>query len=117
MSLLGRRAPHRVSIQNQQLERNERGQQVHVPDGDLIPGIRCMIEPVRDWSSSEEVETLGLQVVDLAVVRSKHWPGTIDSQILFNGNWYETVGAPQHHSVSRRTSHYRVTIKWLKKAV
>ncbi len=116
MSLLGRRAPHRVSIQNRKLERNERGQQVYVLDGAPIPDVRCMIEPVRDWSSSEEVETLGLQVVDLGVVRSKKWPGNIDAHVLFKGNWYETVGAPQHHSVSPRTSHYRVTIKWLKKA-
>lgn len=116
MSLLGRRAPHRATIQNRKLTRNAQGLQVFVPDGDPIP-VKCMIEPVRDWSSSEEVETLGLQVVDLGVVRSKKWPGDIDSHVLFNGSWYETVGAPQHHSVSRRTSHYRVTIKWLKKAV
>lgn len=115
MSLLGRKAPHTVQIQNRKLTRNERGLQEYVADGPLISE-RCMVEPVRDWSTAEESETVGLQVIDLMVVRSRTWGGDINSHILWNGNWYETVGAPQHHSVSPRTSHYRVTIKWLKKA-
>lgn len=114
MSLLGRRAPHTVQVQNRAMTRNERGQQVFGPVGALIPE-RCMVEPVRDWSQAEEAETLGLQIIDLMVIRSKRWPGDVHSHVLWEGKWYETVGAPQHHSVSKRTSHYRITIKWLKK--
>ena len=116
MGLLDRKAPHRVTIQMRGMTRNERGQQVFGDVGEPIPNIKCMVEPVRDWSSAEESESLGMQVIDLGVVRSKKWPGDIDSHVLFNGNLYETVGSPQHHSVSRRTGHYRITIKWLKKA-
>lgn len=114
MSLLGRRAPHTVHVQLREAGRDLRGLTVFENVGDLIPE-RCMVEPVRDWSQAEEAETVGLQVIDLMVIRSRHWPGDIHAHVLWNGNWYETVGAPQHHSVSRRTGHYRVTIKWLKK--
>lgn len=114
MSLLGRRAPHLVHVQNRVMTRNERGLPVMTPVGDKIP-VRCMIEPVRDWSSSEEVQTIGLQVVDMGIIRSRLWPGDIHSHIEWNGNLYETVGAPQHHSVSKRTGHHRITVKWLQK--
>lgn len=114
MSLLGRRAPHTVQILNRTQSKNERGLTVFTPAASLISE-RCMVEPVRDWSQAEEAETVGMQVIDLMVVRSKRWRGDIHSHILWNGDWYETVGAPQHHSVSPRTSHWRVTIKWLKK--
>lgn len=113
MSLLTRRAPHVVQVQNRTMVRNERGLQVMSPVGSLIP-VKCMVEPVRDWSSSEEVETLGLQVVDLAIIRSKLWPGDLNSHVIWDGGLYETVGAPQKHSTSRRTGHHRVTVKWLK---
>lgn len=112
MSLLRRKAPHTVQVQKRQTTRNAAGIRVDENVGEPI-SVRCMVEPVRDWSSSEEVESLGLQVVDLAIVRSAEWPGDIKSHVIFNGARYETVGAPQHHSVSRRTGHYRVTIKWL----
>ena len=113
MSLLTRKAPHTVQVQKRKAVVNERGLREYVPDGAPIP-VRCMGEPVRDWSSSEEVESLGLQVVDLTILRAKKWPGDVNSYVLYDGAEYETVGAPQHHSVSRRTSHYRVTIKWLR---
>ncbi|WP_136057244.1 hypothetical protein [Microbacterium sp. K24] len=113
MSLLTRRAPHLVHVQNRTMTRDSRGLPVMNEVGKPI-GVRCMVEPVRDWSSSEEVETLGLQVVDMAIVRAKEWPGDVNSHITWNGALFETVGAPQHHSVSRKTGHYRVTLKWLK---
>lgn len=113
MSLLGRRAPHIVLVQNRESDRTPQGTRADKNVGEPIP-VRCMVEPVRDWSSSEEVESLGLQVVDLAIVRARTWPGDIKSHIIFENALYETVGAPQHHSVSRRTGHYRVTIKWLR---
>lgn len=113
MSLLGRKAPHLIQVQLRESTRGERGQRVYADVGDLID-VRGMVEPVRDWSSSEEVETRGLQVVDLAIVRARTWPGDINSHVIFDGALYETVGAPQRHSVSKRTGHYRVTIKWLR---
>jgi len=113
MSLLTRKAPHTVQVQLRETTRDERGGRVDANVGDPIP-VRCMVEPVRDWSSSEEVESLGLQVVDLAIIRAQRWPGDIKSHVIFDGALYETVGAPQRHSVSRRTGHYRVTVKWLR---
>ncbi|MFJ4173407.1 hypothetical protein [Microbacterium sp. NPDC089696] len=113
MSLLGRKAPHVVYVQKRKMVRTERGGRDYELDGTPIP-VRCMVEPVRDWSSSEEVESLGLQVVDLAIVRARKWPGDINSYVTFEGAEYETVGAPQSHSVSPRTGHHRVTIKWLR---
>lgn len=113
MSLLGRKAPHTVEVQLRETILNDSGIRVDRNVGSPIP-VRCMVEPVRDWSSSEEVESLGLQVVDLAIVRAAKWPGDIKSRVTYAGALYETVGAPQHHSVSRRTGHYRVTIKWLR---
>ena len=115
MSMLDRKAPHTVQIQNREMRRNAQGLQEFVPVG-VLSTERCMVEPVRDWSQAEEAETIGIQVIDLMVIRSRRWPGDINSHVLWEGNWYETVGAPQHHSVSRRTRHYRVTVKWLKKA-
>jgi hypothetical protein len=113
MSLLRRKAPHTVQVQLRETVRNAQGLRVDQNVGAPIP-VRCMVEPVRDWSSSEEVESLGLQVVDLGIVRSATWPGDIKSHVIFKGALYETVGAPQHHSVSKRTGHFRVTIKWLR---
>lgn len=115
MSLLDRKAPHTVWVQNRKMTRNARGLQEFTADGQKHK-VRCMVEPVRDWSQAEETEALGLQVIDLMVIRSRTWPGDIHSHVLWDGAWYETVGSPQHHSVSRRTTHYRVTIKWLKDA-
>jgi hypothetical protein len=113
MSLLTRKAPHTVQVQLRETTLNDRGIRVDVNVGEPI-AVRCMVEPVRDWSSSEEVESLGLQVVDLAIIRAQKWPGDIKSHVIFDGALYETVGAPQRHSVSRRTGHYRVTVKWLR---
>lgn len=114
MSLLGRNAPHTVMVQNREMQRNERGAQILLPVGEPV-AVQCMVEPVRDWSQAEESETLGLQVIDLRVIRSRLWPGDIHSHVVWEGELYETVGAPQHYSVSRRTAHFRVTVKWLKK--
>lgn len=115
MSLLDRRAPHTVWVKNRVMSRDTRGIQVFAYLGDPIR-TRCMVEPVRDWSQAEESEVLGLQVIDLMVIRSRHWAGDINSHVLWDGQLYETVGAPQHHSVSRRTTHFRVTVKWIRKA-
>lgn len=115
MSLLGRNAPHRVDVQLREYTRNAQGLQVYQQVGELIP-VKCMVEPVRDWASAEEERTLGLQVIDMAVVRSAHWPGDVHSHVLYDGGWYETVGVPQRYWVGKRTRHWRITLKWIKKA-
>lgn len=115
MSLLDRKAPHTVQVQNRKMGRDERGMQVFVPDGEPIP-VRCMGEPVRDWASAEEDRSLGLQVVNMIVIRSREWPGNVNSHVLYDGGWFETVGVPQHHNVGRRTRHWRITLKWIKEA-
>lgn len=114
MSLLGRRAPHVAYVQNREYTRNARGLQEWVDVGEPIL-VKCKLEPVRDWSSVEEERTLGLQVIDLAIVYSKVWPGNVHSHVLYGGALYETVGTPQHFATSKRTSHWRTTIKWIKK--
>lgn len=75
--------------------------------------VKASTVPVRDWSAAEEQETLGLQVVDMLVLYAKHWPGDVLSVVIVDGQRYETVGAPQHFRFSRKTSHWRVTIRWL----
>lgn len=115
MSLLDRKAPHTVLVQHRESTRNERGLPVFAPVGDPV-AVRCMAEPVRDWASAEEEQTNGLQVINMMVIRARHWPGDLNSHVLYDGNWYETVGVPQHHNVSRRTRHWRITVKWIKKA-
>ncbi|WP_100813016.1 hypothetical protein [Microbacterium lacus] len=114
MSLLDRRAPHVVYVQNRKTERDNEGKRIMVDVGPRI-AVRCMHEPVRDWSSAEETPTLGLQVTDLKIIRSRLWPGDIHSHVYFDGGVHETVGAPQAHSVSRRTRHHRITVRWIAK--
>ncbi|MGF3056149.1 hypothetical protein [Microbacterium sp. YY-01] len=114
MSLLDRKAPHTVQVLARKRSRNDSGLSVMEYDGEPV-SVRCMVEPVRDWSQAEENVSIGLQVIDLLVIRARHWPGDIDSHVVWEGSLYETVGAPQHHSVSKRTRHWRVTIKWIRK--
>lgn len=115
MSLLDRRAPHTVQVQNRVMTRDQRGMQVFSPDGAPIP-VRCMVEPVRDWASAEEEQTLGLQVIDMAVIRSRRWPGNVNSHVTYDGGLYETVGVPQKFHAGSRTRHWRITLKWIKEA-
>ena len=112
MSLLTR-GRHTVHVQNRVMSRNAGGLRVPQPVGEPIP-VRCTVEPVRDWSSAEEQREGGLQILDLLIVRAQNWPGDVLSLVEHEGKWYETVGAPQHHSAGRRTQHWRVTLRWLK---
>lgn len=114
MSLLDRKAPHVVEVQNRAMIRNEDGARVMQNDGPRHT-VRCMHEPVRDWSSAEESTVNGLQMVNLVVIRSREWPGDVHSHVFIDGEKYETVGAPQRHSVSRRTRHWRITVRWIGK--
>lgn len=79
--------------------------------------VRGTAEPVRDWSSSEEQQSNGLQILNLVIFRSRLWPGDEHSLIEYEGDVYETVGAPQQHHTGRRTKHWRVTFRWLRKGV
>lgn len=114
MSLLDRRAPHVVNVQQRALTRDPRGLQVLTDIGPRVP-VRCMVEPVRDWSSAEEDKNHGLQVVNMLVIRSREWPGDVYSHVYWDGSVFETIGIPQHFGVSKRTMHWRVTIQWVKK--
>lgn len=112
MSLLDK-APHTVTVIFQKESRDAAGRRVMT---EVAPRqtVRCMVEPVREWSSAEEELSYGLQVTDMAVLRARKWPGNVDSHVIFNDVLYETVGAEQHFSVGRMTRHYRVTLKRLK---
>lgn len=112
MSLL-LRPRHTVRVQRRKTQRTPEGTKAMLPDGAPIT-VGGMAEPVRDWSSSEEQQSNGLQVLNLVIWRSRHWPGDVNSHIEYEGSIYETVGAPQHHHAGRRTAHWRITFKWLR---
>lgn len=110
--LLRRGAPHTCQVQKRESTKDAGGRTRMVNVGDPIT-VRGMAEPVRDWSSAEESHDLGLQVIDLIMWRSKTWPGDVHSHVIYDGGVYETIGNPQHHHVSKRTSHWRVTLRWI----
>ena len=112
MSLLTRKAPHKVWVQRREKVRDAAGARVNVDVGDRIR-VRCAREPVRDWSSAEENQTAGQQVLDLTIIRSRTWPGDINAFIFWGGDMYETIGAPQEYSIGRRTAHWRITAQWI----
>ncbi|MBQ9917358.1 MAG: hypothetical protein IJO71_09180 [Microbacterium sp.] len=111
MSLLTRRAPHVVEVQNRRVELDKAKRRYWVNDGERVRH-RCAVQPARDWSSAEEeVGLKGIQVLDMRVVLSKEWTGDENSYIYWEGDIYEMIGAPQHQMMSRRTSHWRITMK------
>lgn len=112
MSLLTRRAPHKVWVQLREAGRTKTGGRIYTEVGDRIM-VRCAHEPVRDWSSAEENQSAGQQVLDLTIIRARTWPGDINSHIFWDGDFYETVGAPQQYSIGKRTAHWRVTVRWV----
>jgi hypothetical protein len=105
---------HKVYVQLRKRGRDNRGERVQMDDGDRIP-VKVIDESVREWASAEEDMTNGFQVVDLLVIRTKHWPGDVNSHVFYNGQMYETSGTPQPLRMSRRTRHWRVTLKWIGK--
>lgn len=115
MSLL-RRPPHRVRVQRMETKRTPEGHRKMIEVGKPIP-VRGTAEPVRDWSSSEEQQSNGLQILNLIIFRAPTWPGDEHSLIEYEGSVYETVGAPQHHHTGRRTKHWRLTFRWLRTGV
>lgn len=114
MSRLLDRAPHTVHVQNRKSGRDAQGMRTYLDDGPRV-AVRCLTEPVREWSTAEESMQLGMQVVHLMVIRSRTWPGDIDSHVIYDGSVYETVGVPQKFELSRRTRHWRITVRWIGK--
>lgn len=110
--LLGKRAPSQVEVQNRVKTRDSGGGRVYVNDGPRII-VKCIAEPVPEWSAAEESQSLGMQVTDMLVIRSRTWPGNINSHVVYEGAVYETVGVPQKFYLSKRTRHWRVTVKWI----
>lgn len=110
MSLLDRKAPHTVHIQKRVESRDTGGRRIWSNDGPRV-ATRCSVQPARDWSNAEEDPNAGLQIIDLRVVLSRQWVGDVNSHVYWEGDLYETIGAPQHFSVSPRTAHWRVTIR------
>lgn len=109
MSLLDRNAPHVVYVLNRTEARDASGRRVYVP-GAFTPH-RCAVQPARDWSSAEESVTAGLQLIDLRVVLSREWSGDENSHVYWDGDVYEMIGAAQPQKMSRRTRHWRVTMR------
>lgn len=112
MSRIFSRGRHTVLVQNRKTERDEGGGRVMVNVGERI-AVPCLYEPVREWSSEEENRTHGLQMIHLVVIRAVTWPGDVHSHVIIDGNLYETVGAPQHFNMSRRTEHWRITVRYV----
>lgn len=112
--LLGKHAPHTVLVQNRKAKRDSGGGRVYENVGDRIP-VKCIAEPVREWSAAEESQTNGIQVTNMLVIRGRTWPGDINSHVVFEGQLYETVGVPQKFYLTRKTRHWRVTVKWIGK--
>lgn len=110
MSLLDRGAPHTVEVLARESVRDTGGRRVYNYVGAPVTH-RCHVEPARDWSAAEEAVSAGLQVLDMRVLYSRAWSGDEYSHIRWEGDLYEMVGAPQHFSVSRRTAHWRVTMR------
>lgn len=113
MSLLTRKAPHTVHVQLRTPTREANGQRVYKPTGDPIP-VKCSVQPARDWSSAEESTDLtGFQLTDLRIIIARDWPGDVNSYVIWDGDVWETVGRPQQFKQSRRTGHWRVTVKYI----
>lgn len=73
--------------------------------------VKCAVQPVREWSTSEETFTDGIQMLDLRRMFTRDWPGDINSHVIADGVLYESVGAPQHQQMSGRTKHWAVTLR------
>lgn len=110
MSLLDRKAPHVVQVQNRVEARDSGGRRYWTDNGPRVDHA-CAVQPARDWSSAEEESGAGLQILDLRVILSREWSGDEYSIVYWEGSAYETIGAPQHFNMSPRTQHWRVTVR------
>lgn len=112
--LLDAGAPHVVEVQNRETVKNAEGLRVMQDVGPRIR-VHCAVQIARDWSSAEEQLAAGLQVYDMRVIYARTWPGDVHSHIFYEGDHFEMIGAPQKSSMSKRTSHWRVTCRLIGK--
>lgn len=109
MSLLDN-PPHVVEVQLRENQKTGRGASEPVAVGDPIK-VPCSVQPVREWSTAEEYENFGLQLLDLRQLRARNWPGDYLSLVYHAGDEYETVGDPQVLNKSPRTRHTQVVLR------
>lgn len=109
MSLLDRN-PHTVTVQPRKKEQVDRGGHILVPDGDPVE-IRCAVQPVREWSTAEEIEVRGLQMLVLQRIMSRKWVGDTNAIVSWDGFKWEIVGDPQFFNMSPSTRHWEITIR------
>lgn len=104
------RPPHNVTVQRMRLADDGRGGFHDAPDGAPIV-VPCSVQSAREWSTAEESYDGGLQVLDIVRVFARDWPGDVRSVVYWDESEWETVGSPQHFSMSAKTSHWAVTLK------
>lgn len=111
MSLLTSRARHVVEVQLR-THRDITGRGViELADFGAPIKVRCAVQDAREWSTEEEDDTHGLQILSLRRLFSRTWPGDANSHIFHKGEKFETVGFPQHRDMSRYTEHWSVTLR------
>jgi hypothetical protein len=109
VSLLDR-GSHTVYVQRRQTVRDDSGVAIQEPVGLPIP-VDCMVQIARDWSSAEETLSAGNQVYDMRVIYARNWPGDEHSHIYYDDRSWEMIGAAQQTTVSKRTRHWRVSVR------
>jgi hypothetical protein len=112
VSLLTTRAPHVVWVQPRARAKNARGVSELVEVGPRVR-VRCSVQGAREWSTEEETHTRGLQVLSIRRIFSKTWPGDVNALVYHQGMEFESVGDPVQQNMSRNTSHWSVTVRWI----
>ena len=109
MSLLDRN-PHTVTVQpRKKVKNDQRGWEI-IADGAPVD-IRCAVQPVREWSTAEEIQVGGLQMLVLQRIISRTWVGDTNALITWDGFEWEIVGDPQHFNMSPSIAHWEITIR------
>lgn len=109
MGLLDRN-PHTVMVQPRVKAQNDQGGWSFSNDGAPVE-IRCAVQPVREWSTAEEIQVGGLQMLVLQRIISRNWVGDTNAIVTWDGFRWEIVGDPQHFSMSPSTAHWEITIR------
>lgn len=109
MSLLDRN-PHTVVVQPRQKEKTPRGTYEMTDVGEPST-IRCAVQPVREWSTAEEIQVGGIQMLVLQRIISRKWVGDTNALVDWDGFKWEIVGDPQFFNMSPSTAHWEITIR------
>lgn len=105
------RAPHSVRVIPRKETKGDGGMIGLVPDGDPVE-IRCTVQPVREWSTAEEVKLDGAQLLSLRRVFSRDWIGDSLALVQYGGWDFDIVGDPQYLDTgSRATWHWEITMQ------